>query len=787
MDESTTIVANRYEIIRSLGRGGMGEVYLAMDVTLDREVAIKYLRSDLPEGEWRERMRGEARLLAQLNHPNIVQIHDILDEDDVPAMVMEYVDGRNLFLYMREHRVDLSQRLHWLAQIASGIAASHDQGICHRDLKAENVLIGPGKIAKVNDFGIASEGGDPQTDILALGNLAAQVLADCREAPAPGIPLLLERMCADNLSRRPTAKEAAHQLQLAYYESTQEETPLPGQVDEHQLAQGRKRKLAFAGAASIAIAICATWFLTRPVVVKNVAVAPASILAAQEFDDRQLRLLRTALNQSLRQNVIDSPNLALVRYSEQELEAQTPSELLALLAADSLLIPTLDCGAHTCELALDRVEAPDASVSHQLNTTLLLDSALDVAQLVSGQWHTLFPNSRMTTGQAADAITEDDYRSYLNIYLAHEQSSLPAVEMFQDLESLLESAPAYAPAYRLLADVGSLAYQTMSDPKYLEAMERQLENGDRRVSSPQALDYAWFDFYQASGDIEKMRSTRARIIQHDPNPVLANYMQGDIESAALNFTAAAQNYQRTLDLQPTSDHYYQLGRSLYFSGDSSAAVDVLESLVQRFPYHAQGLNLLAIIQFEKWELAEAISNWERSLAVRDDPLVRSNLGSAYLYLDDYDTAREQFIKAYSADSQDAVMVLNLADVESLLGNIARANALYGELVERYRAEDPMVFPEAAAQAAAHLGLYEQALGIVKNQETDFNGNPLKNFSDALVYTIAGQTISALVEVDSAIKAGLAAQFFDLPWFDRLCAEQRFVQIMSEGANSARCP
>ena len=97
----------------------------------------------------------------------------------------------------------------------------------------------------------------------------------------------------------------------------------------------------------------------------------------------------------------------------------------------------------------------------------------------------------------------------------------------------------------------------------------------------------------------------------------------------------------------------------------------------------------------------------------------------------------------------------------------------------------MVFPEAAAQASAHRACTNRhwPLSKIKKQTSKV---PLNDFSDALVYTLAGQTIPAQVEVDSAVKAVLAAPFFDLPWFDALCVEVRFVQIMSEGGNSARC-
>lgn len=144
-----------YTILSSIGRGGMGLVYLARDSRLDRQVAIKCLRTELIEPHYRERFKREALLLAKLNHPNIVQIYDYIDSDEQLALVMEYVDGQNLQQHLREHIASNAQRMQWLAQIAQGLAIAHDAGIIHRDLKAENILINKHKLAKITDLGIA--------------------------------------------------------------------------------------------------------------------------------------------------------------------------------------------------------------------------------------------------------------------------------------------------------------------------------------------------------------------------------------------------------------------------------------------------------------------------------------------------------------------------------------------------------------------------------------------------------------------------------------------------------
>lgn len=144
-----------YQMLHRLGLGGMGEVWLAHDQRLGRQVAIKRIRSEasLTDGS-RERLEREARLTAQLNHPAIVQVYDVLREEDSSCIVMEYVAGGTL-KDLAESPLPLALIIDLARQIADGLMEAHESGVVHRDLKLENVLITSKGRVKVTDFGIA--------------------------------------------------------------------------------------------------------------------------------------------------------------------------------------------------------------------------------------------------------------------------------------------------------------------------------------------------------------------------------------------------------------------------------------------------------------------------------------------------------------------------------------------------------------------------------------------------------------------------------------------------------
>ena len=151
-----TSLANRYKIIRELGKGGMGEVYLAEDTNLKRQVAIKVLPKVFALDEERlARFEREARVLASLNHPNIAMIHGLEKLEDQQLLVMELIDGETLAEHIRKGPMPVEEALTVCIQIAEGLESAHEKAIIHRDLKSGNIKLTSEGKAKILDFGLA--------------------------------------------------------------------------------------------------------------------------------------------------------------------------------------------------------------------------------------------------------------------------------------------------------------------------------------------------------------------------------------------------------------------------------------------------------------------------------------------------------------------------------------------------------------------------------------------------------------------------------------------------------
>ncbi|HET9452492.1 MAG TPA: serine/threonine-protein kinase, partial [Aggregicoccus sp.] len=175
LSPDTLVLDGRFRVLRPLGAGGMGEVYLAEQVSLGRRVAIKVLHRDLHvQPGMAERFRREARLLSAVEHPAVVRVIEYGESGDAPCLVMELVEGESLHHVLRAGGLTLPRALVVLHQLAEGLAAIHEKGIVHRDLKPENVVLTRGargtEQARLLDFGIARlVEGDQASNVSQVG------------------------------------------------------------------------------------------------------------------------------------------------------------------------------------------------------------------------------------------------------------------------------------------------------------------------------------------------------------------------------------------------------------------------------------------------------------------------------------------------------------------------------------------------------------------------------------------------------------------------------------------
>jgi len=348
---STTLVAGRYALERPLGHGAMSVVDLAHDVELDREVALKRLAENFArDDELRARFQREARLAARLAHPNVVRVYDVgLDEDERPFIAMEFVDGETLAeVVARRGPLPAEEVAELGIQACRALAAAHEAGLVHRDVKPQNLILRRDGVLKLGDFGVAFglEGtrltmagtvlgtaaylapeqargeevtaaadvyglgavlyelltGRPPRTPATLAELAATATIPAPEDAPPKLARVVMRCLAADANDRP-ASAAAVARELAATLPEAQTLPLPEHASlratEIKAPRARPRRrskpaLALAGAAAVALVAGAVAAVTtsggggstpRPAQRPPVAAVPRAPTAQQEAQD----------------------------------------------------------------------------------------------------------------------------------------------------------------------------------------------------------------------------------------------------------------------------------------------------------------------------------------------------------------------------------------------------------------------------------------------------------------------------------------------------------------------
>src|SRR4051794_4159059 len=222
------LLAGRYRIVAALGKGGMGEVYRADDLTLGLSVALKFLPAGLAQDPERlARFHAEVRTARQVSHLNVCRVYDVGEADGQPFLTMEYIDGEDLAALLRRiGRLSQEKGIELARQLCLGLAAAHERGVIHRDLKPANVMIdGRGQV-RLTDFGLASAAGavedvragtpayqapeqlagrevTARSDLFALGLVLYEVFTGRRAFPAM-TPTALRQLYAEGTPSKPS-------------------------------------------------------------------------------------------------------------------------------------------------------------------------------------------------------------------------------------------------------------------------------------------------------------------------------------------------------------------------------------------------------------------------------------------------------------------------------------------------------------------------------------------------------------------------------------------------------
>jgi len=741
--EGATIGA-RYEVVRLLGRGGMGAVYLVHDHELKRDVALKFLREDIADSPIAlERFRREVALASLVTHRNVLRVFDIGEAQGLRFVTMQHVEGEDLATRLRrEGRLPVDELLACFRQICEGLAAAHAEGVVHRDLKPQNVLLDRSGTTRLADFGLAMSFGqaslthrgevlgtplyispeqvqgakaDRRSDIYSLGIILYEmatgeppfsegsateiVVQRLQRTPRPvaeirpEVPPHIQRIVARCLAVDPAARYQSC-LEILHELDAGDERPSP--------PRGPRRLGAW---AAVVLGLVATGFAGWRLAGRGASAPPPP------------RSVQTVL-------IADFENRTRDPVFDGTLE---PAFTLALEGANFID-------------SYSRNSASRIAARLQPGATGLDES---LARLVAVR-----EGIGVVTSGAIDR-SGDGYRISLR--------ALDAVTGKLILEETVDAAGKdriLSAATRLAIGVRSALGDTTPESVQLAAAETFSAG-----SLEAAHEYALAQECLAAGRWDEARARYIRAIELDPDlgrayaglaTVAAN--RGQRPEAERWFAQAMARISRMSDREKhrTRGAYFLLVR------EPSKAIEQFQQLLEAYPADGAGTANLALAHFYRRDMRRALEVGRRAVerSPRNVPQ-RNNLALYAMYAGEFDRAEPEFRKVLELNPRFEVALVGLALVQLARGRVDETTSTYARL--------EAVGPRGASTAVmgrADIAVYEGRLEdaaktLAAGQERDeANGDPeaaaLKLVLLAEVELALGRTRSARRAVDRAV-------------------------------------
>jgi tetratricopeptide (TPR) repeat protein len=781
---------SHYEVVEKLGAGGMGVVYRARDIRLDRMVALKFLPAHMHESEAaRDRFSHEARAASALDHPNVGTVHEIDETDDGRLFIaMACYGGETLREKLDRGPVPVTEALDYAIQMAAGLARAHGAGIVHRDLKPANVMVTEEGVVKLLDFGLAKmrdvqltqtgsqlgtaaymspeqirgEAVDPAADIWALGVVMYEMLAGVRpfrgdyghavfyavlhSEPAPlselrkDLPDGLDGIVRKCLQKPSADRYADARQVLAELRSVERggagssDRPAPPAA-RRALPVAFIRPWMRAGLLVVAIALLIPvigWLVGhRGPTVQHLAVLPFRVIGSSAESDALSAGLLETLTSKLTQ-----------------LEAYQGT--LRVLPASEISAP-LSAGDARARFGVSMVVTGSVQVdADQVRLTLNLVDARTQRQL----------GSRQIDHRRSNALALQDEAVLMLARMLQVELSPPA------RQALAAGGTAQPLANELyLQGRGHLRnHQSLAELDLaIESFRKATEEDAQFALAFAGLGEAYWQKYRLTSDVRwadmaAEQSHRAVDLSDGLAPVYVTL--AIIHSGSGRHDDALRSLAQAIELDPTSSEAYRQ-RALVFRrlGRNEEAEASYRNAITLSPEYWRGYNGLGVFYYLSGRYEEAIEQYQRglSLAPANNTLLL-NLGATYWQIERLDEATGMFERVIEIDPANTSARLNLATAYFYKSRFADAARLYREelalrphdhAVHGYLADALSWLPEERDQAAA---AYRRAIAIVLEQLRIREQDP------ELLGSLAGYH-ARLGEADSALNylQPLAAQ------------------------------
>jgi serine/threonine protein kinase/tetratricopeptide (TPR) repeat protein len=697
-------LSHAYSIDRELGRGGMATVFLAQDVKHDRIVALKILHPDLAASMGAERFLREIKLAARLNHPHILPLFDSGAADGFLYYVMPYVEGESLRERLdRQSQLPVEEALHIARTMAAGLDYAHRQGVVHRDVKPENVMLHEGE-AMIMDFGIAKAvtvGGSEtltQTGMMvgtpayvSPEQASGETVIDGRSDQYSLACVLYEMLAGERPFTGPTAQAVlAKRFSGSVRAITEIRPSVPAAVEKAlSRAMSTESAARYSSVALFAQALASgslstptdTQTMPSPIVsaAKSVAVLPFENMSNdaenEYFTDGIAEEIITALTKIQSLRVASRVSAFAFKGRKDDIE-----EIGRKLKVSTVLGGSMRKMGNRIRITAQLVNVADGyqlwseRYDRELEDVFAIQD--DISQAIVKALRVILSEDEKKAIEKVRSVNVEAYDFYLRGRQYFHQWRRKSMEYARQMfNRAIEIDPEYARAYAGIADACSLLYT------YWDARDFNLRQADTASSRALELDPELAEAHLARGiavslsknmdEAEREFQTAMRL---DPKLFEAPYFYGRACMAEGRFADAARLFERAMALRPED---YQaptflaaslkaLGKNEESLATRRLAMKIINERLELNPDDGRALTLGATNSSKLGDVERALEYAERTLAVDpDDPMLLYNVSCVYAVLGKTDLALDSIENAVDRGLGHKAWIDHDSDLDSI--------------------------------------------------------------------------------------------------------------------------
>ena len=534
---------------------------------------------------------------------------------------------------------------------------------------------------------------------------------------------------------------------------------------------------------------------TKQVVILKPTLSDSSIMAPMQQD-----LVTSAVEDALRQAVINTKDMYLI--SQREVNAISKAypdnlnKLRQATGATDIISTELECDNSRCKVNFSRLVAKvknsdsveRLTVKAEKNWLAPIDKFNAIFSTSQTQFASLFPQHSEVNQSALvqRPIDEDDYRDYITLYSEIKGQGNYSAESLGQLEALLARSPYLYAAYALYRDTALDLYIDSKDKKYFQQLDVLLKNSppEYRYSVFEAIDRFWLA--SDRGDMAEARLQISEANKRGADDLTILGFEAFMSFNSGQYNEAAKSYANAFKLRPSTTLLNNIAFSYWRFGDLVKAEESLNKMLEIVPDNYIAQQLQANIWLLQGRLELAITAYEKIVARINNGRDITNLSLAYGLNKQYEKALDFAQKALKQNPKHPFNLLNLADIEMMMGNKEIALPYYQQVVTILAGESEVKYLLGLAQAYSQLKQANLAIAALSKAQHLAPDNGEVYYSSAIVYSLLNEDASAIHHVKAALKNNVGIVWFNRPWFDQLCGEGEFQQLMKDYDNTGRC-